>query len=319
MPEPHLRAGIMRELKPILLAATIAAITVTGMRAAKRGLTKARRPCPRLRRPRLLFRRIYLMHFSHTDVGFTDMPGVCRELHRRYIDIALDGVLATLPKPAGEKFCWTCESLIAVDDWWQAASPARRDDFLKALCSGQLDVGALPCNQTPFLDAAEWQTMLHWTTEDLWQKFQPQVALQDDVNGFPRAGAMALLDRGITRLCMGINGTNGGPPFFRPSAFWWKMPDGRRLFVWLNLAYPDGYGFFENGPWRRGPVPFASDTRYRPPRAGDFFRTDEASLRASHAQCLRRLAASARRQATGTRCWRFPSPINGASTTIRRC
>ncbi len=67
------------------------------------------------------------------------------------------------------------------------------------------------------------------------------------------------------------------------------MPDGRRLFVWLNLSYPDGYDFFESAHWRRGPVPFASDTRYRPPREGDFFRTDEASLRASHAQCLRRL------------------------------
>ena len=36
-------------------------------------------------------------------------------------------------------------------------------------------------------------------------------------------------------------------------------------------------------------MPFASDTRYRPPRAGDFFRTDEASLRAAHAQCLRQI------------------------------
>jgi hypothetical protein len=133
--------------------------------------------------------------------------------------------------------------------------------------------------------------MLHWVPETLWQKFHPRVALQNDVNGFPRAGAIGLLDRGITRLCMGINADSGGPPMFRPSAFWWKMPDGRRLFVYLNLSYPDGYDFFESVHWRRGPVPFASDARYRPPRAGDFFRTDENSLRASHAQCLRRLAA----------------------------
>ena len=35
-------------------------------------------------------RRIYIIHFSHTDIGFTDMPGVCRELQSRYLDIALD-------------------------------------------------------------------------------------------------------------------------------------------------------------------------------------------------------------------------------------
>jgi hypothetical protein len=234
-------------------------------------------------------KRIYVIHFSHTDVGFTDMPGVCRELQRRYLDIALDGVLATMSKPAERKFHWTCESLVTVDDWWEAASPTRRRDFLKALRSGQLDVAALPCNQSPFQNAEQWRTMLHWVPEDLWRQFKPAVALQSDVNGFPRAGAMALLDRGITRLCMSINSDSGGPPFFRPSAFWWKMPDGRRLFVYLNYSYPHGYDFFESTHWRRGPVPFASDTRYRPPRAGDFFRTDEASLRAAHAQCLRQI------------------------------
>ena len=233
--------------------------------------------------------RIYLIHFSHTDVGFTDMPGVCRELQSRYLDIALDGALATESKPEGERFHWTCESLLTVDDWWKAASPERREQFLHALRSGQLDVGALPCNQAPFLDPAQWKTMLHWVPEDLWRQFHPTVALQNDVNGFPRAGVFALLDRGITRLCMGINSDSGGPPFFRPSGFWWKMPDGRRLFVWLGLTYPEGYDFFESTHWRRGPVPFASDTRYRPPRKGDFFRTDEASLRAAHAQCLRQL------------------------------
>ncbi|MDD4872452.1 MAG: hypothetical protein PHR77_18025 [Kiritimatiellae bacterium] len=234
-------------------------------------------------------KRIYIIHFSHTDIGFTDMPGVCRELQRRYLDIALDTVLVTMSKPAGQKFYWTCESLVTVDDWWEKASSARRKQFLKAVRSGQLEVTALPCNQAPFLNAAQWQTMMHWVPEDLWRQFKPGVAIQNDVNGFPRVGAMALLDRGIKYLCMGINGDSGGAPFARPSGFWWKMPDGRRMFVWLNLSYPAGYDFFESTHWRRGPVPFASDTRYRSPRAGDFFRTDEVSLRASHAQCLRRL------------------------------
>lgn len=236
-------------------------------------------------------RKIYIMHFSHTDIGFTDMPGVCRELQQRYLDIAIDAVLASMAGPPEKKFYWTCESVLTVADWWRSATPARREEFLAAVRSGQLEVTALACNQTPFLNAAQWYTMLHWVPEDLWKQVEPRVALQNDVNGFPRAGALALLDRGITRLCMGINADSGGPPVARPSAFWWKMPDGRRLFVWLNLSYPDGYDFFEPVHWRRGPVPSASDTRYRPPREGEFFRTDEASLRAAHAQCLGRLDA----------------------------
>ncbi len=234
-------------------------------------------------------RHIDLVHVSHTDYGFTDHPVVCRELQKRYLDIALDGVLATRDRPPEARFCWTAETTVAVLDWWQAATPERCEEFLKAIASGQLEISALPLNNTPFLDRRQWQTMLHWLPEDLWQKFRPQAAIQNDVNGVPRAGAIALLDRGVRRLMSGINEDSGGAPFQRPSAFWWKMPDGRRLFVYLCYSYPAGYWFFEPVEWRRGPVPRASDTRYRPPRAGDFLAGDEASVRKAHRHLTERL------------------------------
>ena len=95
----------------------------------------------------------------------------------------------------------------------------------------------LPFNQTPFLNAMQWQQMMKWIPDGLWRSLNIRVAMQNDVNGFPRAGAMALLDRGIHHLLMGINADSGGPPFRRPDAFWWKLPDGRRLFVWLGEHY----------------------------------------------------------------------------------
>lgn len=232
---------------------------------------------------------INLVHFSHTDVGFTDSPAVCRELYRRYLDIAIDAARDTASKPAAQRFFWTAEATMPVNDWWQAASPERRNQLLETLASGQIELAALAFNNTPFMNAAQWQTMTHWLPEDLWAQAQPRVAVQDDVNGLPRAGALALLDRGVRYLFTGINEDSGGLPFPRPAAFWWKMPDGRRLFVWLNIGYGSGFDFFEPAEWRRGPVPRAADTSYRPPRAGDILRTDEASLRAAHRQCLSRL------------------------------
>jgi hypothetical protein len=230
------------------------------------------------------------VHFSHTDYGFTDHPAVCRDLQKRFLDIAIDGVLATRDRPLEGRFSWTAETTVAVLDWWQSASSERRDALLKAVATGQLEISALPLNNTPFLDRGEWHTMLHWLPDELWQKVRPKVAIQNDVNGTPRAGAMALLDRGVRYLFSGINEDSGGAPFGRPAAFWWKMPDGRRMLVYLNYSYPTGYWFFEPVEWRRGPVPRAGDTRYRPPRAGDFLATDEASLRKAHKHLLARLA-----------------------------
>ena len=232
---------------------------------------------------------VNLVHFSHTDVGFTDHPAVCRELYRRYLDIALDTVLDSMKGPPEGRFCWTAEATLPVNDWWEAASPGRRKQLIKAARSGQLELTALACNNTPFMNAAQWQTMVHWLPEALWKEAPPRAAVQNDVNGVPRAAALALLDRGVRHLFTGINEDSGGVPFPRPSAFWWKMPDGRRLFVWLNIGYGSGFDFFESAEWRRGPVPAAADTRYRPPRAGDILASDENSLRAAHRRCLEQI------------------------------
>src|SRR5271170_4517767 len=37
----------------------------------------------------LPIKEILLVHFAHTDFGYTDQPEVVRELHRHYVDIAL--------------------------------------------------------------------------------------------------------------------------------------------------------------------------------------------------------------------------------------
>lgn len=236
-----------------------------------------------------VIQEINIVHFSHTDVGFTDSPSVCRELYRRYLDIAVDTALDTTSAADSPHFCWTAEATMPVNDWWQVASAERREQFLQAVRAGQLDVTALPFNNTPFMNAAQWQTMLHWLPDDLWQQVQPRVAMQNDVNGLPRAAAMALLDRGVRYLFTGINEDSGGVPFPRPAAFWWKMPDGRRMFVWLNIGYGSGFDFFESQEWRRGPVPLAADTRYRPPRAGDILASDEAAVRQAHRRCVERI------------------------------
>ena len=169
--------------------------------------------------------------------------------------------------------------------------------------TGRLEVGALAMNQTPALNAREWHSMIHWLPDRLQQQVKPRVVIQNDVNGFPRAGAIRLLDNGLQYLFMGINGHNGGPPCRTPSAFWWRMPDGRRMFVWLGDHYAQGFYYFHGESWRRGPVPESTDTRYRPARPGDFFRSDETSVRAAHKHLTGRL------QKLETEGYTYPSLI----------
>jgi hypothetical protein len=230
---------------------------------------------------------INIVHHSHTDFGYTDHPLKARKLLAGYIDQALDHVLES--QSMVQPFAWTCETLLPVWDWWQQADPARQDFFLQAADTGLIDVMGLPFNTTAFLSAGEWEHMMNWIPRDLWDRLHISCAMQNDINGLPAGGMMKMMNAGIHSLWVGPNSWNGRPPLPAPSVFWWKMPDGRRLFVWLNPAYCNGYYLF-NPNWREGPVPDSSDLHYRAPREGDFFRTDEASVRAAHALCAQKIA-----------------------------
>jgi hypothetical protein len=210
-------------------------------------------------------RHVDIVHHTHTDVGYTALPAVVRDLQKRYLDIAVD---ACRHDPG---FRWTVESLLGLDDWWRASTPARRLELTGLVQVGRMDVMGLPFNQTPFLNSRQWRQMMAWIPDSVWRSMNIRAAMQNDVNGFPRAGAMALLDRGIQRFLMGLNADSGGPPFRRPSAFWWKMPDARRLFVWHGEHYGSVMAYLKAA------------------REGDRMLTNEARVRAAQADFVKRL------------------------------
>jgi hypothetical protein len=237
-----------------------------------------------------MIEQIDIINLSHYDLGFTDHPAVCRMLQTRYLDQAIDLVVAFRAEGPARRFSWTVESNNVLLEWWREATVARRDLLVELVHAGEIEVCAMPFNHAPGMDAREWRCCAHWMPEDLWQAMPARTIMQNDVNGFPRAGAMAFLDRGAEFLWMGLNRDTGGTPVPQPSAFWWRMPDGRRLFVWNAETYPNGYFLFEPAEWRRGPLPPAADTRYRPPRRGEILSTSPENLLRAHAICCARLA-----------------------------
>ncbi len=239
--------------------------------------------------PGLKIKRLHIVPITHLDYGYVDLPSVSMDLFNRYIEIALDAIAQSKIGKEAMNYCWTVEGTHAVYEWWNQATKGRQKEFLRAVDNGYMEVTAVPFNQSPFLNADEWKVMGNWLPKELWDRFEPKVAMQNDVNGFPRAGALTMLNKGVRYLWMGINADSGGAPFERPSGFWWEMPDGRKMLVWLNVSYAQGYDYFEVVRWRKGDLPFASDTRYQVPATGDFLKTDSASLIKSNKHCISKL------------------------------
>lgn len=236
----------------------------------------------------LPIKSIELVHCSHTDYGFTDHPIITEDLQKRYLDIALDAIIASADSAPDKRFYWTAEVLEPVYQWWLDASPKRRVELLKAIKSGQLAVNALPYNLQPFITERQAATIENWIPDELWKAFHPTIGIQDDVNGFPRILAKVLLDKGITHIWSGINEGWGGAPFKQPYAFWWKQPDGRKLLVWLAQSYWMGYDLFSEKSWRFDQRE-ASNTQFRTPRIDDILAADEKSVLEAHRICVEQL------------------------------
>lgn len=236
-----------------------------------------------------MIKRIDIINLSHYDIGFTDHPLICRRLQAGYIDEALELVRDNASKPADLKFYWTIESNNALCDWWLKASGGKKKRLLDAIRRGWIELSAMPFNNIPLLNARQWEFVAQWLPDEIRELGGLRTIMQSDVTGMPRAGVLALMDKGAEFLWMSMNRVMAFSPMPQPCAFWWEMPDKRKIFVWNSITYPDGYYLFEKEEWRKGPLPAAADTRYRPPIKGDFFSVSPENLERAHGLCLEKI------------------------------
>jgi len=180
---------------------------------------------------------VLLVHHSHTDIGYTHPQPVIYELHRRFIDQALDCAEATRDAPDGCRFKWTCEVTGVTVDWWQRASAIDRRRFRDAIDRGQIEVAGLGWNITPLLDDQALLRLLEPITFLRSIGIPVTAAMNSDVNGVPWGLVDALIDYGIDAFSMGVNEHYGYAPQPRPRGFWWESPTGKKILVWNGLQY----------------------------------------------------------------------------------
>ncbi|HEY0867378.1 MAG TPA: hypothetical protein VGE01_08370 [Fimbriimonas sp.] len=178
-----------------------------------------------------MIREILLVHHSHTDIGYTHPQPVIFELHRRFIDMAIDFC------EADAEFRWTCEVTGITLDWWQRASASSRERFLAAVARGQIEVAGMMWNITPLADHRMLLKLLEPIRFFRSLGVPIRSAMNSDVNGVPWGLADALLDFGIDGFSMGVNEHYGYAVQPRPGAFWWESPTKRKILVWNGLQY----------------------------------------------------------------------------------
>ncbi len=185
---------------------------------------------------------IYLIHHSHTDIGYTHDQPVVWELECRFLDAALD-LAEQGADGAADAFRWTVETTAPLLHWLERAPTRQVERLLRLERAGRVEVTGMLANLTPLLD-----------TDQLIETLQPLALLRTrygltvrhgmncDVNGHNWPAVDVLLDAGIEAFSMAINEHFGGAPLDRPDVFWWEGPTGRRLLTFNGWHYMFGNG-----------------------------------------------------------------------------
>jgi alpha-mannosidase len=188
---------------------------------------------------------IYLVHHSHTDIGYTNDQPVVWELNTRFIDEAIALAEKRADSESDGAFKWTVETTSTLKYWLDHASSHDIERFQKMEKAGRIEVTAMFAHLTPLADldqVLESFQLLRSLRDDYG--FTIKHAMNCDVNGVNWNLVDAMLDVGLEGYTMAINSHFGGAVKPRPLPFLWQGPSGRTIPTFNGWPYDKG--------WREG-------------------------------------------------------------------
>jgi alpha-mannosidase len=183
---------------------------------------------------------VYLVHHTHTDIGYTRPQTEILPEHLRFIDYALDYCDKTDDYPDDARFRWTCEAAWAVDEYLKVRPPQQIQRLQKRIKQGRIEVTALPFNLSEIADENILARSLNPLLRFKDHGIHVTTAMQNDVNGIAWCLADYFPGAGVRYLNMGQHGHRARIPFDKPTAFWWESPSGRRVLAFRADHYNTG-------------------------------------------------------------------------------
>lgn len=200
--------------------------------------------------------RIFLVHHTHLDIGYTDVQSHVLHLHLGFLDEAVEFCARTRDWPEDSRFRWNVETTYPLGLWCRRRGGAAVRRLVRCLADGQMEIGAFPLNM--HAETCSYEELVQGFAEGqaLARSLGVRLrsAMHSDVPGLPWTVAQLLADSGVRYLSLAPN--NHRAPVHQRRAFdrpfWWRTPDGKRLLTWFTddprHAYQEGnhLGFMES-------------------------------------------------------------------------
>lgn len=182
---------------------------------------------------------VYIIHHSHTDIGYTDHQSTVSLYHAHFIQDALDIIKRQREQCGKVTFKWNCETFWAVEAFWKQADDESRARFVQEIREGNICLSANYLNMTELADDMLLRSGLDYV-QDFAEAHELEIpcALTADINGYGWGFSEALCDYGVRFLFSCVHAYHGLYPLYQKQRpFWWRTPSGKRMLVWNGDHY----------------------------------------------------------------------------------
>jgi len=195
-------------------------------------------------------REIYLLCYSHNDIGYTDLQAEVEQKQWKNLVEALRLIRETRDYPQDARYKWNMETIWALESYFKQASPAEQSEVLAGVREGKIGLSALYANMLTGLASAD--EMPHFY--DFARRLRTQdhipmtTAVTSDVPGFSWGVVSAMAQSGVKYFATAPNAGDrigytlqawGDRPFY------WASQSGKeKVLTWMAGA---SYSSFHEG------------------------------------------------------------------------
>lgn len=191
---------------------------------------------------------VFLIHHSHTDIGYTERQDKIINYHCDFIRQAVD-ILNDIHENNREDckgFVWQCENYWQVKNFYEHAPGTYIRDFEKYVHSGEIGLSGNYLNMTELISKDVLDTRMEQARKYGEQIGHPVTAcMTADINGYAWGYADALYEHGIHHLYSCVHPHHGVFPLYKKiMPFYWESPKGNKVLVWNGEHYHFGNDMF---------------------------------------------------------------------------
>ncbi len=187
---------------------------------------------------------IYLIHHSHTDIGYTERQDKIIHYHSDFIKQAIDILNDIHSNPEEDKkgFVWQCENFWQVRNFYAHADKEYTRAFEKYVKSGEIGLSGNYLNMTELISYDILHSRLG-KAKEYGEKTGLQIksGMTADINGFAWGYGDALYENRIENLFSCLHPHHGMFPLYKKQLpFYWESPKGNKILVWNGEHYHFG-------------------------------------------------------------------------------